>query len=52
MGISAIFTLYPLVVILEFRIFANRTRDCPNKGKRAQNRRYLKTRIYIHTFLS
>lgn len=33
MGISAIFTLYPLVVILEFRIFANRTRDCAQQRK-------------------
>lgn len=52
MGISAIFTLYPLVVIREIRIFANRMRACANKGKRKRSRRYLKTRIYIHTFLS
>lgn len=52
MGISAIFTLYPLVVIREFRILQTERAIVPNKGKRAQNRRYLKTRIYIHTFLS
>lgn len=51
MGISAIFTLYPLVVILESRIFANRTRDCAQQRKAGAKPQVLKN-SNLYTYLS
>lgn len=51
MGISAIFTLYPLVVIQEFRIFVNRMCACSQQRKAEAKPQVLKN-SNLYTYLS